>query len=134
MDRDVEPMFAENSVVVHEETLGGEENFGKYVWRVPEDREQEAWGSLPAHASTVLRVPRIAIPVPARTLPALFLALMNLLKKLTQPHVWERLFYERLTEPLHLNLLALGVAAFGSFRARVKWDLIVRQHNAYAIL
>ena len=53
---------------------------------------------------------------------------------LAQRHVWERLFYERLTEPLHLNALALGVAAFGSFRAKVKWDLVVRQHNAYAIL
>ncbi len=59
---------------------------------------------------------------------------MNLLRKLTQPHIWERLFYERLTEPLHLNLLSLAVLAFGSFRARVKWDLVVRQHNAYAIL
>ena len=59
---------------------------------------------------------------------------MSFLKKLTQPHIWERIFYERLTEPLHLNALALGVWAFGSFRSRVKWDLIVRQHNAYAIL
>lgn len=59
---------------------------------------------------------------------------MNLFKKLSQPHIWERLFYERLTEPLHLNAMALGVAAFGSFRAKVKWDLVVRQNNAYAIL
>ena len=65
---------------------------------------------------------------------ALLFASMNLLKKLAQPHVWERLFYERLTDPLHLNLIALGVAAFGSYRTKVKWDLVVRQHNAYAIL
>ncbi len=59
---------------------------------------------------------------------------MRLLKKLTERHIWERLFYERLTEPLHLNLLSLGVWAFGSFRHKVKWDLVVRQHNAYSIL
>lgn len=59
---------------------------------------------------------------------------MSFLKKLTERHVWERLFYERFTEPLHLNLLSLGVWAFGSFRRRVKWDLVVRQHNAFCIL
>jgi hypothetical protein len=59
---------------------------------------------------------------------------MNLLRKLSQPHIWERLFFERLTEPLHLNVLSLGVAALGSFRTNVKWDLVVRQHNAFAIL
>lgn len=41
---------------------------------------------------------------------------------------------ERLTEPLHLNLIAAGVAIFGSFRQRVNFDLVVRQHNAYSIL
>jgi hypothetical protein len=41
---------------------------------------------------------------------------------------------ERLTEPLHLNLCALGVAAFGSLRQRVNFDLLLRQHNAYSIL
>jgi hypothetical protein len=55
-------------------------------------------------------------------------------KKLTQPHIWERLFYERLTEPIHLNLLSLGVLSFGSFRQKVKWDLVVRQQNAFSIL
>ena len=59
---------------------------------------------------------------------------MSLLKKLTEPHIWERIFHERLTEPLHLNVLSLGVLAFGSFRHKVKWDLVVRQHNAYCIL
>jgi hypothetical protein len=59
---------------------------------------------------------------------------MGFLKKLTQPHIWERIFFERLTEPLHLNALSLGVMALGSFRTRVKWDLVVRQHNAFAIL
>ncbi len=59
---------------------------------------------------------------------------MSLLKKLSEPYIWERLFYERFTEPLHLNLMSLGVMAFGSFRRKVKWDLVVRQHNAYSIL
>src|SRR5687768_10483573 len=63
-----------------------------------------------------------------------FFLTMSFLKKLSQPHIWERVFYERLTEPLHLNLLSLGMMAFGSFRTRVKWDLVVRQHNAFSIL
>jgi hypothetical protein len=55
-------------------------------------------------------------------------------KKLLQPRIMRRVLLERMTEPLHLNLLALGVAAFGSFRQRVNFDLLVRQHNAYSIL
>lgn len=62
------------------------------------------------------------------------LARMNFLKKLTQRHIWDRILLERLTEPLHLNLLSLGILAFGSFRARARWDLVVRQHNAFCIL
>lgn len=56
------------------------------------------------------------------------------LKKLRNPYIWKRIFYERLTEPLHLNLMALGVAAFGGFRAKVSFDLVLRQQHAYAIL
>jgi hypothetical protein len=41
---------------------------------------------------------------------------------------------ERLTEPLHLNLLSVFVALFGSFRAKVNFDLIVRQQNAFPML
>lgn len=41
---------------------------------------------------------------------------------------------ERLTEPLHLNLLSMPVAAFGSFRTKVAWDLVVRQHYAFGAL
>lgn len=40
----------------------------------------------------------------------------------------------RLTEPLHLNLISLFVAAFGSFRAKVNYDLVVRQQYAFPIL
>ena len=56
------------------------------------------------------------------------------LKKLGNAYIWKRIFYERLTEPLHLNLMALGVALFGGLRSRVAFDLVLRQQHAYAIL
>jgi hypothetical protein len=57
-----------------------------------------------------------------------------LIKKLRHPYVWRRVFLERLTEPLHLNLLSAFVALFGSFRARVAFDLVVRQQHAFGLL
>jgi len=59
---------------------------------------------------------------------------MSMFKKLVQPHIWRRIFYERLTEPIHLNLLSLWVAAFGSFARKVDFDLIVRAPYAYGVL
>lgn len=56
------------------------------------------------------------------------------LKRLRQPGKLQKVFVERLTEPLHLNLLSLFVAAFGSYRAKVAWDLVVRQQYAFPIL
>lgn len=56
------------------------------------------------------------------------------LKKLRNRYIWKRMFYERATEPLHLNLLALGVGLFGGFRARVAFDLVIRHNNAHSIL
>jgi hypothetical protein len=47
---------------------------------------------------------------------------------------WELLLRERLSEPLHLNFMALFVALFGSVRAKIYFDLIVRQQHAYALL
>lgn len=47
---------------------------------------------------------------------------------------YRKIFVERLTEPLHLNLIALGVALFGSYRAKVAFDLMVRQQYAFPIL
>ena len=61
------------------------------------------------------------------------MGLVNL-KKLSKGYIWERIFVERLTEPLHLNLIALGVSVFGSLRAKIAFDLILRQQHAYAIL
>lgn len=41
---------------------------------------------------------------------------------------------QRLAEPLHLNVLSLLVAIFGSYRAKVAFDLQVRQQFAFPIL
>src|SRR5438067_12241949 len=57
-----------------------------------------------------------------------------LLRKLQHKDVWERILRERLTEPLHLNGLSLLVWAVGSYRAKIAFDLLVRQWNAYGIL
>jgi hypothetical protein len=56
------------------------------------------------------------------------------LRKLLNRRIWKRILQERMTEPLHLNALSILVAALGNFRMRVAWDLVVRQHHAYAIL
>jgi hypothetical protein len=57
--------------------------------------------------------------------------LKSLLKR---PDDWQRAAVERLSEPLHLNLISLGVALFGSFRAKVAFDLVVRRQHAYGLL
>jgi len=59
---------------------------------------------------------------------------MSFLKKLSEGRIWKRIFYERLTEPLHLNAFSLFAAIFGSYRMKIALDLVVRQHNAYCIL
>ncbi len=41
---------------------------------------------------------------------------------------------ERLTEPVHLNLLSGLVLVFGSFRSKVAWDLVLRQPYAFGAL
>lgn len=55
-------------------------------------------------------------------------------KKLLNGYIWKRIYYERLTEPIHLNVISLFVALFGSFRAKVAYDLVLRQQHAYSIL
>ena len=47
---------------------------------------------------------------------------------------YKKIFRERLSEPLHLNVIALGVALFGSYRAKVAFDLMVRQQYAFPLL
>jgi hypothetical protein len=56
------------------------------------------------------------------------------LRKLTQRRIWGRILNERLAEPLHMNLLSLFVALFGSYRSKIAHDLVVRPNNAYAIM
>jgi hypothetical protein len=57
-----------------------------------------------------------------------------LLRRLLQKGKFQKVFVERLTEPPHLNFLSLFVALFGSYRAKVAWDLVVRQQYAFPIL
>lgn len=56
------------------------------------------------------------------------------LKKLGQKYIWERIFYERLTEPLHLNVISIFIFLFGSLRKKIAFDLVIRQQHAYALL
>jgi hypothetical protein len=56
------------------------------------------------------------------------------LRKLRRPHIWRRIFNERLTEPLHVNAASVFVAILGTLRGRIAHDLIIRPHNAYSIL
>ena len=56
------------------------------------------------------------------------------LSKLRRPHIIKRIFLERLTEPLHLNVASLFVAIAGTTRAKIAFDLITRQHLAYGLL
>lgn len=56
------------------------------------------------------------------------------LRRLSQPGQMRKVLVERGTEPVHLNLLSLFVAMFGSYRAKVDFDLVVRQQYAFPIL
>src|SRR5438132_1052404 len=47
---------------------------------------------------------------------------------------WARVYRERLSEPLHLNLMSMFVALFGSYRTKIAFDLIPRRHYAYGVL
>jgi len=54
--------------------------------------------------------------------------------RLLAPGKLRKVFVERLTEPVHLNLASLFVAIFGSYRSKVDFDLVVRQQYAFPIL
>ena len=56
------------------------------------------------------------------------------LRRLFQRDKLQRVFVERQTEPLHLNVLAAFVWLFGSFRMKVAFDLVARQQYAFSIL
>jgi hypothetical protein len=57
-----------------------------------------------------------------------------LLKKLLQRRIWKRILHERLSEPIHLNLIAGGIGVLGSFRAKVDFDLVMRPQHAFGLL
>lgn len=59
---------------------------------------------------------------------------MSFLKKLTKLYIWKRIFYERLSEPIHLNILSAIILLFGSYRQKCNFDLILRRHHAYCLL
>lgn len=59
---------------------------------------------------------------------------LRYLRKFRHGYIWKRLLYERLSEPLHMNLLSIPVALFGGFRAKVDWDLVLRHQHAYCLL
>lgn len=47
---------------------------------------------------------------------------------------WERALKDRLSEPLHLNVLSALVRLFGGFRLQVEFDLVERRRYAFALL
>ncbi len=58
---------------------------------------------------------------------------MGFLKKLFRQYIWKRIFYERLSEPLHLNIISLFVFLFGSYRMKCDFDLVLRSQHAYSL-
>lgn len=54
-------------------------------------------------------------------------------RKMALARVRRRDFLERLTEPLHLNAIAAAVWAFGSYRDKLAFDLVVRPQHAFGI-
>lgn len=54
--------------------------------------------------------------------------------KASKLEVWENRLADRLGEPLHLNLISIFVKLFGSFRAKVAFDLIERRRYAFCLL
>ena len=62
------------------------------------------------------------------------MSLRYILKRALQRDKLSKIFIERLTEPLHLNVMSLPVMLFGSYRRKVQWDLVIRQQYAFPIL
>ena len=44
------------------------------------------------------------------------------------------MFLQRLTEPLHLNLISLYVLIFGSLKKKIAYDLVLRPQHAYGVM
>jgi hypothetical protein len=56
------------------------------------------------------------------------------LRRVSHPWHLRHVAAERLTEPLHLNIVAAFVALFGTFRAKIAFDLVLRRQFAFSIL
>lgn len=56
------------------------------------------------------------------------------LRRLFRPGQLRKVLIERGTEPIHLNLLSALIATCGTYRAKVDFDLVVRQQYAFPIL
>ncbi len=57
-----------------------------------------------------------------------------LLSLLRRPDVLMGIAVERLTEPLHLNILAIAIALVGTTRAKIAFDLLPGQQHAFGLL
>ena len=58
---------------------------------------------------------------------------MVFFKKLFNAYIWKRIFYEKLSEPLHLNIISFFVLIFGSYRMKCNFDLVLRSQHAYSL-
>ena len=58
----------------------------------------------------------------------------KIFKKLFRLYILKRIYQERLGEPIIYNLVSIFVFLFGSFRSKVKYDLVPREAYAYGIL
>jgi hypothetical protein len=56
------------------------------------------------------------------------------LRRLFRPGQLRKVLVERGTEPIHLNLLSAIIAMCGTYRAKVDFDVVVRQQYAFPIL
>ena len=54
-------------------------------------------------------------------------------KKILEPRILNRIYRERLTEPLIANLVSIFAALFGSTQQKIAYDLIPRQPYAFGI-
>ena len=58
----------------------------------------------------------------------------KIFKKLFRFYILKRIYKERLGEPIIYNLVSVFVFLFGTFRSKVKYDLVPREAYAYGIL
>lgn len=59
---------------------------------------------------------------------------MSFIKKFKHKYIWKRFLFERLTEPLHLNIISFFILLFGNYRSKIDFDLIIRSQHAFGLL